>query len=235
MPFFLILSLLIFSSAVERAGEPGGNAWDMYVDLRKADSIFRSLDTTGARAPRFQVYFKGIKGAQQLRRANKLSDSPLVTLIDFTKPSTEKRLWVINTKLNKVVYYTYVAHGKNSGELYASKFSNTVNSLQSSLGFYITGTTYMGKNGLSLKLHGMEKGFNDNVHTRYIVLHGADYASEEHIQKEGMLGNSEGCPAVPFAIYKEVIADLKGGTCLFIFYPEETYLMTSTYLPKVSY
>lgn len=235
MQVFLFLSFLWLAPFATTATDPGAEAWSMYVDLRRIDSTYRALDTSNFAAPGFQVYFKGIKGSQQLRRARKLSASPLITLIDFTKPSTEKRFWVIDTKLNKVVYHTYVAHGKNSGELYATKFSNTVNSLQSSLGFYITGNTYMGKNGLSLKLHGMEKGFNDNVLARYIVLHGAEYASEEHIRKEGMLGNSEGCPAVPFALYKEIIGDLKGGTCLFIFYPDSNYLISSTFLPRVSY
>lgn len=231
MPAALIVLWLIFFGGAESTSP----AWDMYVDLKRADSAYRALDSAGMNRPPFQLYFRSIKGAQQLRVANRLNDSPLITMIDFTQPSTSKRLWVVDTRSNRIVYHTYVAHGKNSGQLYATQFSNTVNSLQSSLGFYVTGATYMGKNGLSLKLYGMEKGFNDNVYKRYIVLHGADYASEEHIQKEGMLGNSEGCPAVPFAIYKQMIGDLKGGTCLFIYFPDENYLATSTFRPRVIY
>jgi hypothetical protein len=112
----------------------------------------------------------------------------------------------------------------------ATQFSNTNSSFQSSLGFYQTLNTYMGKHGLSLQLKGLEKGFNDNVYNRNIVLHGADYVCEDFIRKNGRLGRSQGCPAVPYADSKNIIELVKGGTCLFVYAPNDNYLKNSAYL-----
>ncbi len=154
----------------------------------------------------------------------------MLTIVDFSQPSTHKRLYVVDLAKKKLLFNTYVAHGQKSGDLVARQFSNTQSSFQTSLGFYKTLNTYMGKHGLSLQLQGLEKGFNDNVYNRNIVLHGADYACEEFIRKNGRLGRSQGCPAVPYAESKGIIQAVKGGSCLFVYAPNSDYLKRSAYL-----
>lgn len=154
----------------------------------------------------------------------------VLTIADLSQPSNQKRLYVIDLRRKQVLFNTYVAHGRNSGDLIPNQFSNVPSSLQSSLGFYRTLSTYMGRHGLSLQLKGLEKGFNDNVYNRNIVLHGADYVCEDTIRKTGRLGCSEGCPAVPYADSKSIIKVVKGGSCLFIYAPNSSYLKQSAYL-----
>lgn len=154
----------------------------------------------------------------------------MLTIVDFSQPSTHKRLYVVDLAKKKLLFNTYVAHGQKSGDLVPNEFSNTQSSFQTSLGFYKTLNTYMGKHGLSLQLKGLEKGFNDNVYDRNIVLHGADYACEEFIRKNGRLGRSQGCPAVPYAESKGIIQAVKGGSCLFVYAPNSDYLKRSAYL-----
>lgn len=140
-----------------------------------------------------------------------------ISIIDFREPSTSKRFYLIDLQKRKLLYQTYVAHGKNSGENFATKFSNKEDSHMSSLGFYKTGETYYGKHGYSLRLHGLEEGINDNAYKRAIVLHGADYVSEDFINQHGRLGRSHGCPALPVDLAKEIIDKIKGGSCLYIY------------------
>ncbi len=158
-----------------------------------------------------------------------------LTIVDLSQPSTRKRLYVVDLIQKKLLFNTYVTHGRNSGDLLPDRFSNTQSSFQSSLGFYQTLNTYMGKHGLSLQLKGLEKGFNDNVFNRNIVLHGADYACEEFIRRTGRLGRSQGCPAVPYSDSKGIIQAVKGGTCLFVYSPNTAYLKQSAYLSSNSY
>lgn len=157
-------------------------------------------------------------------------EKKVLTLIDFSLPSTEKRLWVIDLIEKKILLNTVVAHGRNSGMLMAERFSNRPESYQSSLGFYKTGETYFGKHGYSLRLDGLEKGINDQARNRAIVIHGADYAREEVAKMSGRLGRSLGCPAVPSELSKEVIDLIKDGSLLFIFADQEDYLSQSEYL-----
>ncbi|MEZ0485031.1 murein L,D-transpeptidase catalytic domain family protein [Fibrella aquatica] len=155
---------------------------------------------------------------------------PLLLIADMSKPSSEKRLYVLDLKKKTILFHTYVAHGRNSGGLHATQFSNVINSNQTSLGFYRTMGRYNGKHGLSLKLKGLEKGVNDNVFARDIVLHGADYVSEDTVRVKGQLGHSEGCPAIPNAESRAMVKAVEGGACLFIYYPDPTYLSTSTFV-----
>lgn len=141
----------------------------------------------------------------------------LLVLIDFTKPSTEERFCVIDIKREKVLFRSHVAHGRESGENYATAFSNRPGSFQSSLGFYRTGETYIGKNGYSLLLDGLEKGVNDKARERAIVVHGADYADPRVLDRQNRLGRSLGCPALPPAISREVIDTIKEGALLYIY------------------
>lgn len=154
----------------------------------------------------------------------------IISIVDLSQPSNKKRLYIVDLVNKKLLFNTYVSHGQNSGDLMATQFSNTNSSFQSSLGFYQTLNTYMGKHGLSLQLKGLEKGFNDNVYNRNIVLHGADYVCEDFIRKNGRLGRSQGCPAVPYADSKNIIELVKGGTCLFVYAPNDNYLKNSAYL-----
>lgn len=154
----------------------------------------------------------------------------IITLIDFSKPSTEKRLYVVDLKLKKLLHVSYVSHGKNSGEKYATSFSNEVGSCKSSLGFYRTENTYYGKNGYSLILDGLEKGINDNAKSRAIVMHGAAYADPSTIRSCGRLGRSLGCPALPLSVCKQIIDAIKGGTLLYIHGEDKTYAERTAFL-----
>ena len=159
-------------------------------------------------------------------------DKDILTVIDFTKPSTEKRLFVIDLKLKKILFISYVAHGRNSGEKYATSFSNREGSFKSSLGFYKTENTYYGKNGYSLVLDGLERGINDKAKERAIVMHGATYADPSTIRSCGRLGRSLGCPALPLAVSKKIIDTIKGGTLLYIHGDDKTYESRSTFIKQ---
>lgn len=159
-----------------------------------------------------------MKGYQNLLEKGKVRNSDLLTVVDFSQSSRKKRFYIIDVARFKVLMNTYVAHGKNTGVDMATKFSNIPESLQSSLGFYITKGTYFGKHGLSLKLDGLERGYNDKAEERAIVLHGADYIGE-HRKGAAYMGRSFGCPAVPRHQSDEVISLIKNGSVLFIYHP----------------
>ncbi len=141
----------------------------------------------------------------------------VLTLIDFTKPSNEERLLVLDMAEEKLLFHSLVAHGRNSGDLYATRFSNRPESHQSSLGLYLTEGTYTGKNGYSLRLNGLEKGVNDNALARAIVIHGAAYADPSVCRGGRRLGRSWGCPALPPALNRPIIDTIKGGSVLYIY------------------
>jgi hypothetical protein len=168
------------------------------------------------------------KGQQNLLKKGRISNANILTVCDFSQPSDSKRLYIIDVRNFKVLLNTYVAHGKNSGELYAEKFSNSPRSLESSLGFYVTKNTYFGKHGLSLKLSGQDRGYNDRAESRAIVVHGASYIGDEWLG--GKMGRSFGCPAVPARMASKVIELIKNGTCLFIYHPLKSYLHGSKIL-----
>lgn len=162
----------------------------------------------------------------------KIKNKKIITIIDYTKPSTEKRFYVISLERKVLLYHCFVAHGKNSGDNYAKSFSNKTGSSESSLGFYITAETYNGENGYSLRLDGIENGINDNARKRSVVIHGADYVSQEFINKYGRLGRSWGCPALPADKSKEIIDCIANGSCLFIYGNDEEYLKNSRFIKK---
>jgi hypothetical protein len=154
-------------------------------------------------------------------------NNPVMAIADFSQSSRNKRLYVIDLIRKKLVLNTYVAHGRNSGQEFAEHFSNKNSSYQSSLGFYKTLGTYHGKHGLSLRLEGVEKGINDQAFNRAIVMHGADYVSEDFIKNTGRLGRSQGCPAVSIADSKKLINMLYNGAGLFIYSPDQAYFKAS--------
>lgn len=157
-------------------------------------------------------------------------DKGYLTIIDFTKPSNKKRLWVIDLKNNKVLYHTWVAHGVNSGLLYATDFSNKHKSRKSSIGLYQTLSTYEGKHGKSLKLRGHEAGYNDQVLDRHIVVHSAWYISEDFIKKYGRIGRSWGCPAIASDVSQSIINKIQNHSLIVSYYPDAKWLKKSTYL-----
>jgi len=152
-----------------------------------------------------------------------LSNKKLLSIIDYSKPSTEKRFFIIDIENHKLLYHTLVAHGKKSGYLNATKFSNKYGSYKSSLGFFRTGNSYFGIRGYSLKLEGLEKGINDNARLRGIIIHGANYVDERFVNGNGVIGRSWGCPAVSNKLSKEIINLLKGGSLLYIYANDELY------------
>ncbi len=224
MVSFLCLLTLTFSSMAK------SKSTDEYLTEPSALVRYDSIDFGSVEKPNFEMFSLALAGYQQLKEDNKLIKQDILTLIDFSKSANQKRLWIIDLKNNKVLKHTLVAHGRNTGEEYASKFSNTPESNQSSLGFYVTGSTYVGKHGTSLKLHGMEKGINDNAERRAIVMHAAEYVSESFIKRVGRLCRSQGCPAVPVEEHKEIIQTLANGTCLFIYFPDSCYTTQSKLL-----
>ena len=179
-----------------------------------------------------QAFQYAMHGFDYLFKAGKIANNKVISIVDFSLPSNKKRLFVIDMDKFKVVFNTYVAHGVNSGKEYAEQFSNRPESNQSSLGFYETLNTYNGKNGYSLHLEGLEEGINDNADSRAIVMHGANYVSENMIQTQGFLGRSWGCPAVPVKLHKPIINKIKNGTCLFIYSSDKNYLIHSKILKE---
>lgn len=153
----------------------------------------------------------------------------VLTIVDYSKPSTQPRLWVINLKDLQVPVQTLVAHGENSGGNMATSFSDAPTSLKSSIGVYLTGNTYIGKHGYSLRLNGLEPGFNSNAAAREIVIHAANYVSTAFASIHGRLGRSWGCMAVNPAISNTLISQIKDGTVVFAYYPDQNWLHHSTY------
>lgn len=178
----------------------------------------------------YDVFRYGMIGYFSLEQQNKLSAQKLISIIDFTKPSTEKRFYTIDLEKLLVKFHTYVSHGKNTGENLATSFSNTVHSNQSSLGFYITAETYVGSKGYSLKLDGQDQGYNDNMRTRAVVMHSAEYVSETWIKRYGRLGRSQGCPALPTEISKTVIDAIKHHTLIFAYSNDAAFINASVHL-----
>lgn len=176
--------------------------------------------------PNLKSFKNGMMGYFKLSDKN-LIDKQILTIIDFSLSSKKERMWVMDMTNKKILFHTVVSHGKNTGSEFATKFSNKKNSLQSSLGFFITGETYFGKNGLSLFIDGMEKQFNSNARERYVVIHGADYANPSSIQNLGRLGRSYGCPALPRAFSQKIIDIIKNKSVLYIHSADKTYAENS--------
>jgi hypothetical protein len=193
-----------------------------------ANSLYDSLQL-GTLGMSKTALMYAYKGYAKLENKGKLGNEEILTVVDFSQPSDKKRMYIIDVRNFRVLMNTYVAHGKNSGLDVASRFSNRHESLQSSLGFYVTKGTYIGKHGLSLKLAGQERGINDNAESRAVVVHGADYIGEHRLGSPYM-GRSFGCPAVPQYQASKVINLIKDGTALFIYHPSQQYLHGSTIL-----
>lgn len=177
-----------------------------------------------------EAFDLALKGFEKLNKKRLLRNKNIITVVDFSKPSNEKRLYVIDLKRNKLLHQSLVAHGRNSGFEYATNFSNETDSHKSSLGFYVTMNTYSGEHGYALKLKGCEKGINNKAFDRAIVMHGSEYVTEEFLRSNGYLGRSFGCPALPEKLNKKIIDVIKNGSCLFIYHSTKKYLLNSPLL-----
>ncbi|OGO93351.1 MAG: hypothetical protein A3F10_03715 [Coxiella sp. RIFCSPHIGHO2_12_FULL_42_15] len=166
----------------------------------------------------------------QCANENEFKYDNIITIIDYSLPSSHKRLWVFDLNAKKLLFHTYVTHGLNSGTLFSSYFSNKVNSKASSIGIYNTEKSYQGRHGLSLRLDGLDKGFNDNAQSRAIVMHGSWYAEENFIKKYGRAGRSWGCPAVPLRLVKPIIDTIKENSLLVAYHPDEQWTKQSKFL-----
>ncbi|HEX8461898.1 MAG TPA: murein L,D-transpeptidase catalytic domain family protein [Segetibacter sp.] len=196
-------------------------------------SLYDTLNLGGLGLSR-EAFNYAIAGYKYLRAEGKLQNDNIVSIVDFSLASSKKRLFIIDLSNNKILFNTYVSHGRNSGREVANQFSNQAESNKSSLGFYVTGGTYMGKHGFSMRLLGEEKGINDNANSRAIVMHSAAYVSEAAIKMQGFIGRSLGCPALPEALTKPIIEKIKNGSCLFLYGPDKSYASNSTILKKVA-
>jgi len=171
-----------------------------------------------------------IEAFHNAKRSGINTNKQILTVIDYSLPSTKKRLWVLDLNQEKILYSSMVAHGRNSGENHTTNFSNRIGSLQTSLGLFLTEGTYFGRDGYSLYLKGLEKGFNDNAKTRTIVLHGAPYVSKQFVAAAGRVGRSWGCPAVEKPLAEPIINTIKNGTMIFAFYPDKNWLAKSEFI-----
>jgi hypothetical protein len=202
------------ATITENTVAPKSDYLDLYNSFGLAETI------------QFKAFEQAMQGWEKINAKNK----NIITIIDFSLPSTEKRMVVLDLSKKQVLFHTIVSHGRNSGEKYATSFSNKHSSYQSSLGFYLTENTYMGGNGFSLRLEGLEKGINDQAKARAVVIHGADYCSEAIIKSTGRLGRSYGCPALPREINEDVINTIKDGTLLYIYADNQEYMASSKYI-----
>lgn len=197
--------------------------------------IYKQIDFSSSEPLNYEVFAKAYTGYQNLKRAGKLNaEKNILTVSDYSLSANKKRMWIIDMDSRKVLLNTHVAHGQGTGEEYAKYFSNKEGSHQSSMGFYVTGDTYIGKHGNSLHLHGMDEGYNSAAYERAIVVHGAGYVSKDFISGTGRLGRSWGCPAVSNELSDTVINTIKDGTCMFIYYPEKKYMETCQWLKQGS-
>lgn len=197
-------------------------AKEVYAELNEEDISYESFK-------------QALTGYHNLVNRGELPRTEYLTLIDFTKPSNERRFFIIDMCKRKVIHKSLVSHGIKSGGLYPTNFSNEANSKKSSLGFYVTTTTYTGKYDLAMRLKGMEHS-NSHANSRGIVMHGADYAGYDFLEKNGcFLGRSYGCPALPHDGFEQVVDWIKEGTCLYIYYPSRSYKRYSKYLNRRNY
>jgi hypothetical protein len=192
----------------------------------EVSSLYEEIDLQDFGLSR-QAFEYAYKGYTYLSDHHMLERSNVLSICDFSQSSRNKRLYVIDLDQKKVVINTFVAHGRKSGSEFARSFSNNPRSHKSSLGFYITEHTYFGDHGLSLKIHGIEKGINDRADRRNIVIHGSRYVGADFLEGNPFNGRSFGCPAVPYEENDEVIDAIKDGSCLFIYHPTKKYIVRS--------
>lgn len=201
------------------------------IDASAAESFTRTAwDASEIGTIETDVFDLALNAASCAVKSGAVKDPGTLTVIDYSKPSSEKRLWVFDLKSRELLYQELVAHGQGSGANMATEFSNEPETHRSSIGLFRTADTYVGKNGYSLRLDGLDRGFNDLARARAIVMHGASYVSEAFVKTTGRLGRSWGCPAVSELVARKMIDTVKGGGLLFAYYPDAEWMKTSKFL-----
>nr|WP_306562436.1 murein L,D-transpeptidase catalytic domain family protein [Bacteroides intestinalis] len=221
---FLFLPCTLFLGGKSSDSTPDFAERAASSDVEAYASLYRSMQLEGV--VNWKAFRQAVAGYYKIDNRKR----EVLTLIDFSRPSTAKRLFVFDMRERKVLFSSVVSHGKNSGDNYATSFSNECGSYKSSLGFYLTESTYQGKNGYSLILNGLEKGINDRARERAIVMHGAAYADPSVVSRGGRLGRSFGCPAVPQKLSRPIIDAIKGGSVMYIYAETPDYLAHSSVL-----
>lgn len=204
----IILSILFLSTSLTTPTVASAN-----------EGNYQNLISAGVNPEALRVALKGYYWAESHGEVQK----HIMTLVDFTKPSIEKRLWVIDMTNGQILYNGLVAHGKGSGDLYARNFSNRPGSEESSLGAMVTGQTYQGKHGTEVKIYGLERGVNNNVANRAVIFHSATYATPSFAHANGYLGRSWGCFAIDPHAAGYVFNKIKGGSFVFAYAPAENH------------
>ncbi len=227
------LSSFSFTTAVPSYSVAHNSEMPQSENLKlQAMSIFKQLKTQNESETQqlsLQAFTYAYTGMQQIKQQYQSEEiKDILTICDFSLSANTKRLWVIDLAQKKVLFHSLVSHGRNTGEEYAVDFSNKVSSYKSSLGFYLTSTTYQGGNGYSLKLHGLDKGLNDKAEERAIVMHGAPYCNEQFIAANGRLGRSLGCPAVPQQLSAPIINTIKEKSVLYIHHQPSLALLSQS-------
>ncbi|MHA4810676.1 murein L,D-transpeptidase catalytic domain family protein [Flavitalea flava] len=214
------------TAEIEKESKAAAKKAEMRLIIATASGIYNEmgLEDAGLSKKAFQYAWTGY---YKLQKKGLLHKTGILSICDFSQSSSQERMYVIDVRNRKLLYRTFVAHGINSGEEFANSFSNQFESCKSSLGFYITSRTYYGSNGLSLKIEGVDKGFNDHASRRNIVIHGAPYVSLRILHKYGVMGTTFGCPAIPTEMSSQIIPVVKNGSCFFIYYPSKKYLNQS--------
>ena len=240
LPLFLFLIHLPFVFANVKhdtktaiVAETGNRLPETNVDMSADLALYTSLKLQQIGLSQ-QAFINAVKGYYYLHSQGKLNNDGVLSIVDFSLPSSKERLFVIDLDNDKLLYKTFVAHGRNSGTKYAREFSNRPESYKSSLGFYITRNTYQGQHGYSLRLEGEEEGINDNAMSRAIVMHSAEYVNQSLVKTQGYIGRSLGCPALPPQVYRPIIQKIKDGSCLFMYSPDARYEQRSKILKLAS-
>jgi len=228
---FMFISFAKANNSATKMNVSKSNSTDSALvvhEVSQGERLFNNLHLQDVGLSKETVEY-AIKGYQRLVDSGLVSNTQYLTIVDLSQSSRNKRFYILDMENNELTWNTFVAHGKNSGIDMAKSFSNNLNSNKSSLGFYVTKSTYRGKHGLSLKISGLEEGFNDNAEARGVVVHGASYVNQGRVNSEYM-GRSQGCPALPENEYAKVIDIIKDGSVLFVYNPDSNYLQSSTLL-----
>ena len=223
-PLFNVISAALVSGGVSLSAQP--------IAAVTHDSDVKSeIQHLSQAAPKLNKKVLKLALTAYLKAASNGSvKKPLLTVIDYSLPSSKQRMWVFDLAKDRLLYNTHVAHGRNSGNDVPNHFSNKPSSKESSLGTYVTRDTYFGSKGLSLNLQGLEHGFNDNAYNRRVVIHGAWYVEPDFIKRTGRAGRSWGCPSIAQTLAKPVINTIKGGSVVFAYFPDSYYLSHSGYV-----
>lgn len=224
--FALLLPMLAAAKIKERHLLHDARRAEKKLIALEAEDLYYELDLQDSGLNEKALEY-ALLGYHHLLKRHALQKTTVLSVCDFSQPSSAKRMYILDLQNKRLLYRTYVAHGQGSGRVYPNSFSNVPDSYKSSLGFYVTRETYVGSNGLSLRIDGVEKGFNDKANVRGVVIHGANYVSERVLRKYGLMGTTFGCPAVPEDMAPQIIPVLKNGTCFFIYYPSKRYLSSS--------